>query len=491
MTFAPEVWDGVLCRLESELPDFTYEAWVAPLVAKPHERGLLLLCPNSFHRERVRKHLLGNIHRCLRDLAGRSIEVELGVSELPTQPRGTPPRKCGPRAAAVATKRHAMPINRRESPGVPNSRSAASPRRSPTSHPAAPEPEPESTPDLYRFDNFVVGPCNALAREASLALARGRQLSQLYLRAESGMGKTHLSRAAAAEGRVHHPGQVRYAAAETFTNQFMAALSSKKTEAFKRRYRNGCRLLVLEDLQFLERKTATQLEFFHTLQHVMDSGGRVLLTGDRMPSEMTGLDKRIRSQLQSGFVAEIEPPDAQVRRAILRDKAARGGVRLPPDCLDLLVESVRGSVRQLEGVLIQLVTTASLLKRPIDLELTRGAVDKKVAAANVHARTLGVSSVIRVVAGFFRTTPEKMASRSRRKDVLLPRQLAMYLCHRHTDASLAEIGRALDRDHPSVRGAIRKIERQMLERAPLRYQLEAITDRLELAQRGAGEQRNS
>ena len=177
-------------------------------------------------------------------------------------------------------------------------------------------------------------------------------------------------------------------------------------------------------------------------------------------------------------MAEIEPPDASLRREILRDKASRGGVRLPDECLELLVESVRGSVRDLEGVLIQLVAIASLLKRPIDPELTEVAL-RKLGASARERRPLDVAAVIDVVGGFFGSRPTQLAARSRAARLLLPRQLAMYLCHRYTAASLSEIGRALGRDHPAVRNAIAMVERAVLERAPLRYQVEEIAKRLE------------
>ena len=215
------------------------------------------------------------------------------------------------------------------------------------------------------------------------------------------------------------------------------------------------------------------------MQHVLDAGGSVLLTGDRTPRELVGLDPRIRDQVGRGFVAELEMPDAIVRRHILRAKAAGGGVHLPPDCLDLLVESTVGSVRDIESVLVQVVTTASLLGRPIDLELTREAIDLKSGDASaIPTRSISPTEIVRIVAAFFGRPPEALASRSRRRDVLVPRQLAMYLAHRYTDAPLSEIGRALGRDHPAVRNAIRRIERQVLENAPLRYQVEALSERI-------------
>jgi chromosomal replication initiator protein len=239
---------------------------------------------------------------------------------------------------------------------------------------------------------------------------------------------------------------------------------------------------VVEDVQFLRSKKATQLELFHTLTHLLDVGARVVLTADRLPRNIDDLEPRLRSQMSAGFVAELEPPNATVRREILRAKAAAGGVGMPADCLELLVDSVRGSVRDLEGVLIQLVATAALLKRPLDLELTRAALHK-ITPSPTRAARLEPSAIIEAVAAFFRTRPERLASRSRRRDVLVPRQLAMYLCRRYTDAPLTTIGRALGRDHPAVSNAVKAVERRILEHAPLRYQVEALCARLDALER--------
>lgn len=508
MTFTPKVWDGVLSRLQREVPSFAFEAWIEPLEVRTSERGIVLLCSSTFHRERVRINYLPRITACLHEElgaeAGEALTIELGVRARRAEPAhgaGAP--------AEVAIAAHAGPVQRergvvtsrearratRDHPPRPRRRPSVPPGEGRTSGPASPPADeasaaPDAAPSLatlpHTFDTFVVGPCNALAREAALAVARGQQrtLAQLFLCSPSGMGKTHLSRAVAAEATRMGAASVQYVSAETFTNQFLLALRTNRTNEFKRRYRTRRQLLVVEDVQFLERKEATQLEFFHTVGHVLDAGGRLVITGDRMPSQMPQLSDRLRSQLMSGFVAELEPPDAQVRRAILRLKAAGGGWRLPAECLDLLVEAVRGSVRDLESALIQLVTTSALLNRPIDLDLTESAIAKKCAVPPAETRRLEVGDVVRIVAGFFQTTPERLASRSRKQGVLLPRQLAMYLCRRYTDASVGEIGQALGRDHPSVRNAIAKIERAILEKPKVRYQVEAVVERIEARLRG-------
>ncbi len=332
------------------------------------------------------------------------------------------------------------------------------------------------------FDSFTVGPCNALAKEAALAMSCRNQVSlnQLYLVSAAGLGKTHLARAVMADGEQAQGQRARYTTCDSFTTEFTHAVRNGRMADFKRKYRAQCDLLVVEDVQFLAGKAATQLEFFHTVQHLVDCGGRVLLTGDRYPEELTELESRVRMRIASGFVAEINAPDVAVRRNILRAKAAHGGIRIPDDCIELLVDRIKGNVRELEGALIQLVTTASLLKKPIDLALAQDALQsrrrRRGAAPANRARP---EDIIGLVAVYFKTTPETLATRSRRRDVLHPRQLAMYLCRRFTDASLADIGRALNRDHPSVSNSIRKVERDLLEKVQVRYQVEALIDRLD------------
>ena len=440
---------------------FALDAWVRPLRARVEGDRLLLLCPTAFHRDRVRERFLARIQRELEAEAGAPVEVELSVA---------PPPPVGHRRAKRRRDADA-PVRRTSQP-------APTPEPTVARQPAKPARAEQATLP-YRFETFVVGPCNALAREASFAVARGGQrgLNPLYLSADRGLGKTHLARAITADVREQGSSRVVYASAEAFTNQFMTAIRAKQMDEFKRRYRDACRLLVLEDVQFLKAKRATQLELFHTLSHLLDAGARVVLTGDRLPRDIDGLDPRLRSQLSAGLVAELEPPDALVRREILRQKAASGGVRLPDDCRELLVESVRGSVRDLEGVLIQLVATASLLKRPIDEELTRAALHK--LQPDPASQRLDPSEVLETVAAFFRKRPETLAGRSRRQDVLWPRQLAMYLCTRYTDAPQTAIARLLGREHTAVRNALQVVERTILEHAPKRYQVEALSARID------------
>ncbi len=549
VTFSPKVWCDVLRRLQEEIPDFKFEAWIAPLAVKVANDHVLLGCPSSFHRDRVRNYYGDSIRACLQADGGSAIStVEfLTMSEFNTasglvvdvlrpekqvhsampvggggpmaavaevEPLALPELLAGddidqdgmpsghPRTHGASTPvLHSVPVPPRSKRAVKTNTTSSRGKREPLS------PTGSAQPELpFSFESFVVGPCNALAREAALALARRRQrsLNQLYLGGESGMGKTHLARAAAAEARRHEaplhtagtgpPGarsrresgspalnpKVVFTSADKFTSEFVSAMRLGQSEEWQRRYRGQIGLLIVEDVQFLRGREKTQLELFHTVQHVLDAGGNVLMTGDRPPRDLVGLDERMRDQLGRGFVAELERPDALVRRHILRSKAAAGGIHLPADCLETLVEASAGSVRDIESMLIQVVTTASLMGRSIDFDLTQAAIAlKSGAASTIQPKTLAVGEIVRIVAAFFGKRPEALAARSRRRDVLVPRQLAMYLAHRYTDASFAEIGQALARDRPSVANAMIRIERLVLENAPIRYQVEALSERID------------
>ncbi|MEE2664696.1 MAG: DnaA/Hda family protein [Myxococcota bacterium] len=480
MTLPPEVWDGVLRRLARELPPFATESWLAKLIPQHRDGQLYLLAPNAFHKNRVRDTLLPGIRALLREELGREIAVQVevgGSDEARREMERHVLEVCSPQPIHEARSVPAERVESRAQVAV----GAARPQPTPASNPTTlklvdPKPPTQGSSDQC-FANFVVGPTNSLAREASLAIATQRhaQLQKLYLYSPAGLGKTHLARAIALESSQRE--RVRYATAERFTNDFMTAVRAKTIPAMMRRYRKQLEVLVIEDVQFLSGKSGTQLELFHTVQELVDGGARVVFTGDRPAAELD-LEPQLRDQICSSFLAPIESPDAQLRRQLLREKAAAGGIGLPEECLDAMVQHLTGSVRELDAALVQLVTTASLLRRPIDRQLVHEVLETKGAIPPSGARRATPALVIEVVARFFDTTPAALATRSRRRDVLVPRQLAMVLCRRFTDVSLVEIGRAFGREHSAVRNAIRAVERRVTERAPARYQLEAVSGRV-------------
>jgi len=451
----PEIWDGVLRRLRRELSALALDAWIGPLAAEAADDGVRLLCPSAFHRERVRERYLARITEHVTHECGRPVPVVLAVGAAAAEA----PERAGP-ASVPEPRPRVFPVRPDEA------------RR--------PEPAPRAEAPRYGFAHFAAGESNALAREAALALARGRQLalSPLYIVAGAGLGKTHLASAVVAEVCARGERAV-YVSGEQFTNELLASIRAQRTPDFKQRYRD-CEVLVFDDVHFLRAKQSTQLELLHTLEHLARRGARVMLTAERLPREIPELDARLASRLASGLVAEIEAPDPELRREIVRSKAAAAGVTLPPACLERLVAAIPGSVRDLEAALVQLVASASLLRRPIDLTLVEAGLRKLLPGCG--AARLDPERIAALVAAHFELVAEALASRSRRRELLVPRQIAMYLCSRYTDASLQRIGRAFQRNHPSVANAVRAIERALAARspmasriAPLQAELDALT----------------
>ena len=442
------LWDGVLRRLGHELSPFALEAWIGPLSLESADGGLRLLCPSAFHCERVRERYLARIVEHVAQEGGRAVAVTLAVRAAT--------RVHGAGDGDAAARSDADPAAR---PRVFPVRSEGARRD------LAPSAAARQAPARPRFGDFAAGASNALALEAARALAHGRQLavSPLYVVASVGLGKTHLASAVVAE--VSERGErAVYASGEQFTNELLASIRAQRTAEFKRRYRE-CDVLVLEDVHFLRGKQSTQLELLHTLEHLARSGARVMLTAARLPREIPDLDPRLASRLASGLVAEIEAPDLELRRQIVRAKVGGAEIPLPPDCLERIVHAIPGSVRDLEAAIVQLVASASLLKRSIDLALVEAAL-RKVLPRSGGAQ-LDPERIAALVAAHFGTPTDTLASRSRRREVLVPRQIAMYLCSRYTDASLQRIGEAFRRNHPSVAHAVRAVERALAARAPV------------------------
>jgi len=319
----------------------------------------------------------------------------------------------------------------------------------------------------YTFQNFVIGKSNELAAAAAQAASAspGKVYNPLFLYGQTGLGKTHLMQAIAHEILSKTPNvRLCFVATEQFTNELVTAIQTRTTAAFRRRYRE-VDLLLVDDVHFLKRTEATQEEFFHTFNALYEAGRQIVLTSDRPPSEIPGLEARLVSRFQWGMVADIEPPDLEHRIAILQNKARLDHLELtiPDDVIQFIAHHVWSSVRELEGSIIRLLAYASLKHQPITIELARQALrDKLKPGEEDHAQIilrLSVPTIQAAVAEEWGITVEALCSKVRTKQLTVPRQTAMHLVRELLGLQLVEIGNAFGgRDHSTVIHSLEKVQ---------------------------------
>ncbi len=319
--------------------------------------------------------------------------------------------------------------------------------------------------DRYTFDHFVIGKSNELAAAAAHAVAQapGKVYNPLFIYGDTGLGKTHLMQAIAHEIVAGNPQtRITFVGTEQFTNELVAAIQTRSNASFRRHYRETD-LLLIDDVHFLKGKEATQEEFFHTFNALYEAGRQIVITSDRAPSEIAGLEGRLVSRFQWGMVADIELPDFEHRIAILKQKAHLDHLEhtIPDDVIRFIAENVKSSVRELEGSIIKLLAYASLKHQDITVDVAREALRDKLRSdtSNDPAyRSLSVMSIQQVVAKEWGVTPEGLRSKTRTKTLTLPRQIAMFLTRELLNTQLMEIGNAFGgRDHSTVIHSIDKI----------------------------------
>jgi chromosomal replication initiator protein len=312
------------------------------------------------------------------------------------------------------------------------------------------------------FDQFVIGDCNRLAHAAALAVAEmpGQAYNPLFICGPPGVGKTHLLHSIASLLSAHNPGlAVCSTTSEAFTNDFVAALGSSRLETFKARFRRAD-VLLIDDVQFLERKTKTEEEFFHTFNSLHEVGSQIVLTSDRPPRDLQALEDRLRERFQAGLVADIHPPDHATRLAILRKRAHSDQIERPAEAvLDLIAQRVRTNVRALEGALIRIVAFSSLTRRSIDealaLEVLNGLYPH--TQCEPHQGAYSIDDIQEAACKHFSISSRELLSTTRSARVAWPRQVAMYLARELTELSLSAIGEHFGgRDHTTVLHACRR-----------------------------------
>jgi chromosomal replication initiator protein len=331
----------------------------------------------------------------------------------------------------------------------------------------------------YTFETFVIGSSNRFAHAAAIAVAESpaKAYNPLFVYGGSGLGKTHLLHAighyAASLGNAR---SVRYVSTEEFTNDFINSLRDDKMQAFQRRYRDAD-ILLIDDIQFLERAERTQEEFFHTFNTLHNANKQIVITSDRSPKQLSTLEDRLRTRFEWGLLADIQPPDLETRIAILQKKAAHERLYAPLDVLEFIASRIQNSIRELEGALIRVTAFASLNRAAVDIALAEEVLRDLIPDG--AGPEINSEQIMELTCDYFGVSMDDLRGHSRTRVLSNARQVAMYLCRELTDLSLPRIGQAFGgRDHTTVMHADRKIRRQMAERRTLYNQIAELTNRI-------------
>ena len=434
-------WTRVRARLRDEVGDTAFRSWLKPLSFGGIVGGeVTILVPTRFLRDWVLTHYADRIRTFWTAENSQVQSLDLAVqspvlASAPERPEATPPVAESP-------------------PDIPASRPAA-----------ASAPAEDGIGDVsaqldlrFTFENFVVGKPNELAHAAARRVAEAGAVTfnPLFLYGGVGLGKTHLMHAIAHEIRRRQPERkVIYLSAEKFMYQFIRALRFKDTMAFKQAFRS-VDVLMIDDVQFISGKDSTQEEFFHTFNALVDQNRQVIVSADKSPSDLEGLEERLRSRLGWGLVADLHPTTYELRLGILATKAEAMGAKIPTKVLEFLAHKITSNVRELEGALNRIVAHADLVGRAITLESTQEVLYDLLRA---NDRRVSIDEIQKKVAEHYTIKLADMYSARRSRTVARPRQVAMYLCKQLTTHSLPEIGRKFGgRDHTTVIHAVKKVE---------------------------------
>jgi len=331
----------------------------------------------------------------------------------------------------------------------------------------------------YTFDTFVIGNSNRLAHAASVAVAESpaKAYNPLFIYGGVGLGKTHLMHAIGHYIlKQNKKCKVVYISSETFTNELINSIRDDRNNEFRNKYRN-VDVLLIDDIQFIAGKESTQEEFFHTFNALYEANKQIIISSDRPPKEIRTLEDRLRSRFEQGLIADIQPPDLETRVAILKKKAKSENLSISDNVMLLIAKKIQSNIRELEGALIRIVAYSSLTNGEINEELATEALKDIISSSKPKLVT---PSIIKDVVGqYYNIKPEEFNAKKRNKSIVLPRQIAMYLCREMTDLSLPRIGEEFGRDHTTIIHAYEKISSEMNIDSQLKAVIEEIKNKIE------------
>nr|WP_239033069.1 chromosomal replication initiator protein DnaA [Pseudoalteromonas luteoviolacea] len=443
------VWQSCLYVLQDELPSQQFNMWVRPLQAESTEDTLTIYAPNRFVLDWVREKYLNRINELLIEICGdEAPELRFDVGSKPiaqVQPQVSADSSIG--------DTHAPTTSHVSSKSV-----VQAPANDVKVEPAPKSSVKSNIKENYTFDNFVEGKSNQLAKAAATQVADnpGSAFNPVFIYGGTGLGKTHLLHAVGNGIIDKKPdAKIVYMHSERFVQDMVKALQNNAIEEFKRYYRSVDALMI-DDIQFFANKERSQEEFFHTFNALLEGNQQIILTSDRYPKEIEGVEDRLKSRFGWGLTIAIEPPELETRVAILMKKAQQSNINLPHEVAFFIAKKLRSNVRELEGALNRVIANANFTGRPISIEFVKEALRDLLA---LQDKLVTIDNIQRTVAEYYRIRVSDLLSKRRSRSVARPRQVAMALSKELTNHSLPEIGDAFGgRDHTTVLHACRKVK---------------------------------
>jgi chromosomal replication initiator protein len=435
------VWEQALGEIETHVPEHVFKEWFAPIRFQGIEDSVARLeVPDRFVGQWVEKRYHDLVTKALASAQGVD-DIEI-VFVTPHQGGTSPGPSPSVRPSPLARQRKSVQLNRK-----------------------------------YTFRSFVVGASNQFARAASMAVAErpAEAYNPLFIYGGVGLGKTHLMSAIGNHVAERSDLRIAYVTTEQFTNEVINSIRYDKMADLRRRYRN-VDMLLIDDVQFLAGKERTQEEFFHTFNTLYEARKQIVLSSDRTPKDMPDIEERLRSRMGWGLIADLQPPDVETRIAILRKKSEDEGITLPEDVILFLAESLKNNVRDLEGALVRLGAYSSLTDQTITLEMATNVLRDLIGTKK---KIISMDEIEGAVAAKYRIKVSEMKSKRRSKTLVIPRQIAMYLCREMTDASFPEIGRHFGgKDHTTIMHACKQITKAKEADSQLQATLESLKEQI-------------
>jgi len=460
-----DIWKTAKEAIKDQMPGHTYRMWIDSLqIMTSSNDEIVLGCRNSFSRNWINQRYLGIISDAVQAVTDTPVTVKIDIAD-PNQKSSSPPAKKAAPKRRTKKPAAAIPVkDTRQQLSLPNIH------------------KPSMAGQIFQkgftFDQFVVGKSNAFAYNASLSLAMDKNAPDhhLYISSKTGLGKSHLSQAIGHQILTRMPQKrLYYVTAENFANEMIQALQKNQMNTFKEKYRQICDVFILEDIHFLSGKDHTQDELVYTLDSLLGFDKKIIFTSTYSPNEIPKLHDNLSSRLSSGLITQIEAPDYDTRFRILQKKATINGYALPEEVNHYLATELKKNVRQLESALIGIGARSSLMGTSIDLKLAESVIGD----IQSRQKEITMDFVKQLVCKHYHVTAEEVISKSRKKAIVIPRQICMYLCRKYTDHSLGEIGKSFRRHHATAFHSVTSIEKKMKQNSNIKRQVSFLCDKLD------------